>query len=184
MIFGTDKSAGDREIAFFAAAASAGKATSLTVIQQETVLKTALAKGVTLRAVPLHVGDSSQRYNPYHLRVVHREMDANLESLGTLDNHCYSGGDGSVHHRFGGTHPEDSNEENRACGFEAGDSTIKAGYDRGQTGVEVAAFRESGVVYVNVHGETSFQSLEDWSREKERYDKISQMTFCCRCGPL
>lgn len=167
MIFGTDKSAGDREIAFFAAAASAGKATSSTVIQHEAVPKMALTRGMTLRAVPLHAGDSSQRYNPYHLRVICREMDADLESLG---------GERSVHNRFGGVHPEDSNE--------TGDSTIKAGYDRGQTGVEVAAFHDSGVVYVNVHGETSFQSIEDWSREKERHGKISQMTFCRWCGPL
>lgn len=203
MIFGTDESAGDREIAVFVAAAlvaplavAPAKATSSTVKQHETARrserkgpKTVLTKGVTLRAVPLHVGDSSQRYNPYHLRVVRRQMDGDLESLDTLDN-CYSGRDGSVsdrneagrvHNRFGGTHPEDINEKNRACGFESGDSTMTE-YDRGQTGVEVAAFRDSGVVYVNVHGETSFQSLEDWRREKERYGKISQMSFCRRCG--
>lgn len=49
-----------------------------------------------------------------------------------------------------------------------------------KAGQEMTLFCEKGVTVVNIHGEASFQPLDEWRREKERFDALSRMDLCRR----
>ena len=139
-------------------------------------------KGVTLRAVPVHAGNALRRYNPYHLRLVHREVEGVPKERCTyreVDTDESSGDrdDARVKNTVLGAYPKDC-----VVGTLGEESSRTMGHNQRESGVEVAVFHGRGVVYLNIHGETSFQSLDEWRRDKERYDKLSQMAFCRRCG--
>lgn len=224
LIFGADEIAGDREIEFFIAEVLASNTTAAVEATLETAAADACTsmqhgaqtKGsitniksptpvwlsVTLRAVPWHAGDPQRRYNPYHLRIIGRELshhgsgatdigedlrDSPENAVGS--NHelgferpavpghmgvCY--GDGDCH---GGR-----NKEKWTPGFEREGSKIDGKGERhageSATELEIATFSARGVTYVDLHGETSFFTLEEWCLEKRRFDAMSRMKFCSR----
>lgn len=160
--------------------------------------------GVTLVAVPIHTGDPSRRYNPYHLRVVGREVDGgdrlgtregkkevfdgNQEIIGDWDGEQLldeallsetrvafgqdGGGGWRGHH---GPKPEPEPEPEQAPGYERKRFGVEG--ERRKCDGERAYFSLQGVTFVNVHGETSFQPLEEWRQEKERFDQLHGMSF-------
>ena len=99
--FGTDDFAGDREVACFLTSAAAlaevetaatATATSLAAAKtgppgEEVAVSQTLQRwsllppgaAVTLIAVPIHTDKPSCRYNPYHLRIIGREVDGAAE---------------------------------------------------------------------------------------------------------
>lgn len=69
---------------------------------------------------------------------------------------------------------------NQELGQAPADEPNGLGAAGGEGGVERAYFSLKGVTYVNVHGETSFQPLEEWRQEKERFDTLRRMRFVRR----
>lgn len=160
----------------------------------------ALWERVTLRAVPVHVDNADRLYNPYHLRIVGREVDCSnrpgkgqgRKDADVASNESFvgddkmvdgfvSGGENSGYYDDGLGRSADQDEW--VSGFEgegAGNSTDVGEGDGHTGGMEMASFRARGVTYVNTYGETSFQLLEDWRRDKERFDVLSRKNFCRR----
>lgn len=152
---------------------------------------------VTLVAVPIHASNPSCRYNPYHLRIVGREVDG---GGGRKAEEIIGGVSDNVQDDFGLLEDEDLPEElplrkdgvSRSkgdCGGERGNQELgqvqavepnAVGVAEGDRGVERVYFSLKGVTYVNVYGETNFQPLEEWRREKERFDTLRRMTFVRR----
>lgn len=217
--FGTDEFAGDREVACFlasaAAAAEAEAAATATaaslaaagpglpvggVAGPQTLVRWSLLlpeAAVTLVAVPVHTGNPSCRYNPYHMRIVGREVDGggqrgSEEIVDGVSEECQDA--------FDCWQDEDLAEElslrtegvprpKGDDGGERGDQRLaQAQADEpnslavaeGGGDVERAYFSLNGVTFVNVHGETSFQPLEEWHQEKQRFDTLRQMKFVRR----
>lgn len=234
-MFGSDEYAGDREIAYFIssvtaaaelAAATGGVATTTTTtsgscsptpeIAQNAVVErspmtappSSLLGSVTLRAVPVHVDAPSRRYNPYHLRIVRREVSdgggyrrRSGDSLGGRDG-TMGGPPATAAGTWDNFEVDDVSPPGApgtGCTISPGDSKSGRGGKEqdwapgvgseglsgeegfgGKTRQEMTSFREKGVAVVNIHGETSFQSLDDWRREKERFDALSKMNLCRR----
>lgn len=223
IVFGTDEFAGDREIACFLDTAAAIAETEAAKVAQVTALATATAElpvsgtaeahtlerwsllppeaGVTLVAVPIHALDPSRRYNPYHLRIVDREVDGggrpgrqegmqevcgcNQDIAGDWDGEelpdeavlseprvsfARGGGNGGRGHH--------KPELEEAPGYEI--NILGVGGERRGCDVERAYFSLKGVTFVNVHGETSFQPLEEWRQEKKWFDHLCGMSFVRR----
>eukprot|EP00903_Cladosiphon_okamuranus_P016193 g14943.t2 len=213
--FGTDEFAGDREVACFLASAAAAAAaeTAATVVAESLAAATATGSlvggmaapkaldrwsllppeaAVTLVAVPIHAGNPSCRYNPYHLKIVGREVDGGGErrTVEIMERESDDSQDA-----FGFREDENLPEEplpreedpsglnddgdgergNQELGQADESSTF--GVAKGGESVERAWFSLKGVTYVNVHGETHFQPLEEWRLEKERFDTLCRMKF-------
>ncbi|CAM9191667.1 unnamed protein product [Ectocarpus sp. 4 AP-2014] len=216
-LFGKDEFAGDREIACFlasaAAAAEAEAASSATAasLAAATAKFSAQETGethssqrsplllpkatISLVAVPIHADDPSRRYNPYHLRIVSREVDRGLgagrrdDLKGMPDDDGETSGNSSNEDSFGeplprwqkASCPPQGNHRRRSA-EQRGSPGTALGMEKkqGQGGcrdIERAYICSDGVTYVNVHGETTFQSLNQWSKEKERFDTLSRMRF-------
>lgn len=219
IVFGRDEFAGDREIACFLDTAAAIAEAEAAAAAQATALATATAEppvsgtaeahtlerwsllppeaGLTLVAVPIHTLDPSRRYNPYHLRIVDREVDGGgrrgreegMQEVFDCNQDLSGGWDGAdlpdeavlsetrVTFALGGGggggrgHHEPEPEE--APGYERNSLPVE-GERRGRD-VERAYFSLKGVTFVNVHGETSFQPLEEWRQEKKWFDHLGGM---------
>lgn len=215
---GTDEFAGDREIAYFLASAAAMAETEAAAVAATASLATAhpeSAEGLTatmtaspqtprpattLVAVPMHASDPSQRYNPYHLRIVSREVDGGeqwgCEIEGTSDGQqeaCSKWGGVSSERplpqetsaacppRDDGGGREGNAARQRAPGYEVhDDEEEKEGTQGDVRDVERAYINVKGVTYISKYGETSFQPLDEWRQEKERLDAMRQMRFVRR----
>lgn len=219
-LFGNDEFAGDREIACFlasaAAAAEAEAASSATAASlaaatakfpaQETAGTQSsqrppllLPKAtISLVAVPIHADDPSRRYNPYHLRIVSREVDGDLGAgrgdvlEGMPDDDGETSGNSSDEDLSGNPLPR----EKKASCHPQGSGRRRSAERRGTPGtgleaeekqaqddcrdIERAYICSDGVTYVNVHGETTFQPLNQWGLEKERFDTLCRMRFVRR----
>lgn len=214
----TDEFAGDREIAYFLASAAA-TAEAETAAVAATTSVAAADSGVsdevpasttasplsprptmTLVAIPVHARDPSQRYNPYHLRIVSREMDGGEQWGGAMEG--VSGGQEDVCGKWGdalttgpllgeasagypaqddGGRREGNAERQRAPGYEVhGDEAEPEGGQGDGRDVERAYINVKGVTYINKYGETSFQPPDEWVQEKERLDAMRQMRFVRR----
>lgn len=225
LIFGTDEFAGDREIECFIAQVRASTTTTAAVDAASSSLaadtSTSMQNGVqpegpittirppvpawltvTLRAVPWHADDPECRYNPYHLRIIGRELSQH--GNGVVDN-----GEDLLNssENIGGSDPEldfdrtaiprhnstcygdddfdgGRDEAEWAPGFEGEGDGIDGKGERHASEraieVEIATFCAKGVAHVNLHGETSFFTLEQWCLEKRRFDAMSRMRFCSR----
>ncbi|CAB1111071.1 unnamed protein product [Ectocarpus sp. CCAP 1310/34] len=216
-LFGNDEFAGDREIACFLASAAAAAEAEAASSATASSLAAATAKfpaqetggahssqrppllipkaTISLVAVPIHADDPSRRYNPYHLRIVSREVDGGLgagrrdDLKGMPDDDGETSGNSSSEDSLGerlprwkkascppqGNHRRGSAEQRGSPG-PALWVEEKQGQDDCRD-IERAYICSDGVTYVNVHGETTFQSLNQWSKEKERFDTLSRMRF-------
>lgn len=219
-LFGNDEFAGDREIACFlasaAAAAEAEAASSATAASlaaatvkfpaQETEglhssqrpLLLLPKATISLVAVPIHADDPSRRYNPYHLRIVSREVDGGLgagrgdDLEGMLDDDGETSGNSSDEDSSGEPLPRErkvscppQGNDRRRSAEKRGTSGTALGVEERQgpddcRDIERAYICSDGVTYVNVHGETTFQSLNQWGQEKERFDTLCRMRFVRR----
>lgn len=219
-LFGKDEFAGDREIACFLASAAAAAEAEAASSATAASLAAATAKfpaqetggthssqrppllipkaTISLVAVPIHADDPSRRYNPYHLRIVSREVEGGLgagrgdDLEGMPDDDGETSGNSSNEDSSGkplprgkntscppqGNHRRRSAEQRGAPGTALGVEE-KQGQDDCRD-IERAYICSVGVTYVNVHGETTFQSLNQWSKEKERFDTLSRMRFVRR----
>lgn len=220
VVFGTDEFAGDREIACFLATAAAMAEIEAAAAAQTTACAAATAElsvsgtaeahtlerwsllppeaGSILVAVPLHAGDLSRRYNPYHLRIVDRVVEGGGRQGRREGTKEMFDGDHEISGNWNGEElPEkaslsetrvtfalDSGGGERGCykkepeqapGYEKKCFGVEE--ERRECDVERAYFSLQGVTFVNVHGETSFQSLEEWRLEKERFDHLYGMSF-------
>lgn len=215
MAFGTDEFAGDREVAcFLASAATAADAetaaglaadggmTESQALERRSLLPAEAA--VTLVAVPIHVGNRYCRYNPYHLRIVDREADGGGDGRTEVtterafdenqdDRGCWKAKVLPTElkvRKAGVPRPKgDDGGEGRNQDAEQAqaDEPNALGVAEGVGGVERAYFSRKGVTFVNVHGETNFQLLDEWRQEKERFDTLSRMRFVRRyrvCRPF
>lgn len=218
ILFGKDEFAGDREIACFLAwvarpaevqAAASAKAASSAAATTglpgegsglhaagERSSLTSPEATVTLVAVPVHTGNPSRRYNPYHLRVVGREGGKSGARGGGKDVEERLMLDGSQD-PFGVWDTdlplESSPRESGVSGLPSADAASR-GYqgqsqaslnersalEEQETDVERAYFSSKGVTFVNMHGETNFHGLEEWRREKDRFDTLCRMKFVRR----
>lgn len=233
-IFGTDEFSGDREIDFFISQVHAYS--KATVDDEPPSLSVAVNSGsggvptpnqvdahddtqklevpiptwltVFIRAVPWHATNNSERrYNPYHLRIIGRELSPSQEGnhdvdVGEVlknsvvetggsdddfefqyDRMACAGGENVAY--FGdGEFDGARNEKERVSAFEKERDGLGA---RGNDSVEekmaqleAVTFCAKGVTHVNCHGETSFLSLKDWCLEKQRFDAMSRMRICKR----
>lgn len=232
--FGTDEFSGDREIDFFISQVHASseatiddEAPSLSVAvdscsgslptpnkagTQENASKLGAPiptwLTVFIRAVPWHTTDDfERRYNPYHLRIIGRELSPCPEGnhgvgvVEDLKNSITETGGGNndfefQYDRMAGAVGENIvyfgdgefdgaiDEKERVSGFEKERDGLGA---RGNASVEervakleAVTFCSTGVTYVNLHGETNFLSLKDWCLEKQRFDAMSRMRICKR----
>lgn len=136
---------------------------------------------VTLVAVPIHTDIPSRRYNPYHVRIIGREVDDGGERR---TEELMEGVPGNSQYDFGGWEDEDLPEElsprKESVAGPNGDDRGNQELGQTQADVERAFFSLKGVTFVNVHGETSFQPLEEWRQEKERFDTLRRLTFVRR----
>lgn len=196
-IFGADEFAGDMEIAYFVACAAAAAAATRTAATTSSTSATAAgaipAKGttqaversvllslskITLRAVPIHAGDTGRRYDPYHLCIVHREVDRGRQGQGEGGRVPSQATTGEDTMYVEDDPDQRDKEEDSLPGFDRAGLGAKGGGGAGNgQDIEVACFCETGVTYVNLHGETSFQPLDEWHREKERFDILCRMDF-------
>lgn len=220
-IFGTDEFAGDREIAYFVASVEAA---GIAVTAAATATTTSLAnaaggnvaaqrarenaeqstqlvlQSVTLCAVPVHAIDPTRPYNPYHLRIVRREIggghrghragrrtpgdsQAIINSWDLDADTTLPGDSGVIYSKKEVVGRRDGGEEEQAPGFETAGVGVKGIAGKGEkfgSGVELASFCATGITYVNVHGNTSVQTLQEWRREKERFDAMWRMRLCRR----
>jgi len=219
ILFGNDEFAGDREIAYFldwvtraaepqtaASPTVASFAAATTGLPAEGSAGVHAAEGrlsstspetrVTLVAVPVHTGNPSCRYNPYHLRIVGREGD----KCGVRDGEEDMGerlmldGSQDVYGVWETDLPLEPSP--RASGIAGLTSAGGAGREyQGQDQASVndrselveeeidderVYFSSKGVTLINIHGETSFHGLEEWRREKDRFDTLSRMKFVRR----
>lgn len=152
---------------------------------------------VTLVAVPVHTDNLSCRYNPYHLRIIGREVDGGGERTAEeLMEGVFEDSQDDFDYWEDEDLPEELSPRKEGAARPKGDGGGERGNQEleqaqagelnahgvvgGRAGVERAYVSLKGVAYVNVHGETSFQSLEEWRNEKERFDTLRRLTFVRR----
>ncbi|CAM9710944.1 unnamed protein product [Scytosiphon promiscuus] len=205
-----DEFAGDREIAYFIA--SEAEAVEIPATISPAAADPTFSEGraapttasplsswpaTTLVAVPVHADDPSQRYDPYHLRIVSRELDGGerwaCAMEGISDDRgkfCGKWGDVSSESPLlretsaacppqgdGGGREGDTRRQ-RAPGYEVDGDEVEQEERQGDgRDVERAYINVKGVTYINKYGETSFQPLDEWRQEKERLDAMRQMNF-------
>lgn len=218
--FGADEFAGDREVACFLASAAATAAAETAATAAAESLAAAASTGplvgamaasqtldrwsllppeaaVTLVAVPIHAGNPSCRYNPYHLKIVGREVDGagerrteeimgrqsadSQDAFGLLEDGDLPEEPLSRKESPSGLQGDGGGERgNQELGQAQADEPNTLGVAKGGADVERAYFSLKGVTYVNVHGEAHFQPLEEWRQEKERFDTLRRMKFVRR----
>lgn len=200
--FGSDEFAGDREVACFlasaaamaeaeAAAASAAVSLAAAVVGphaegmagSQTLARCSLlprAAAVTLVAVPIHTANPCCRYDPYHLRIVGREVDGGAEGRTEENMEIIAGDDEDLANVLSPRKEGGGEQGKQELGHARADELRAVGVAEGAGGLERAYFSLKGVTYINVHGDTNFQPLEEWRQEKERFDTLRRMSFVRR----
>lgn len=182
---------------------------SISTAENAELLASSVLGSINLRAVPVNANDASRRYNPYHLCVVRREVSGRSGggdggsgsaqpqlSSPTIDDdvpapyHCGTDGVDVEHEavvpsygRGGDGYCVGQDNDSWAPGYEMEAIGVPRGGKRFaelEVGIEVVSFCAAGVTQVNIHGETSSQSLEEWRLEKDRFDALQRMSFCRR----